>query len=105
MKNLEEEIELDIAKGEFEESIKKECAWCGIEIAGTLDHYVTYGNACKECSARFSRVMGGIRGTKKNKKGKIVEYKIRDFTEDEIKEMIQDRLDEVAKIKARRNNQ
>ena len=67
MRTLDTAVQEEIEKGSFEGKIKKECAWCGFDIPGTLEWYCSYGNACQTCSALFSKIMGGIRGTRRTK--------------------------------------
>jgi len=95
---LNQEVEKEIQSGEFENAIKDRCAWCGANIPGDIGHYASYGNACSPCNSRFSRIIGGVRGIKKNRKGKLVSYKMREYTEEEKKAMIISRIEEV-KIK------
>ena len=99
MKKLEEEVQKEVEDGSFAKKIKTNCAWCSEKIPGTIDYYCDYGNACVVCSGRFSRVVAGVRGVRINKKGKKTEYKIRDYTREEIDEMLMDRIAEVKALK------
>ncbi len=42
---------------EFKKNIKKKCSWCGKKIPGTVEHYMEYGNACKDTVTCKSRKM------------------------------------------------
>lgn len=96
MDNLEtavkEELESNVKSG----NIKTHCAWCEARIPGTEEWYMKHGNACESCDLRFGKVVRGIRGKRWNaKKKRYTSYKIADYTEDEIKEMIIARKKEV----------
>jgi hypothetical protein len=102
-RQLEEELTNEIEAGSFNKKIKTHCAWCNAYIYKSLDRYIEMGNACKECSLRFSHVLDGIRGKSRgrNNIGRMVTrtFKIREYTEEEVNEMIAHRLKEVKLLK------
>jgi hypothetical protein len=88
----------------MEKNIKNKCAWCGEDIPGTEEYYIINGNACNVCLGIFSKMVKGLRGVKKTKKGKLREYKIRDYTNEEKDQMIKDRIDSVKVEQYEREN-
>ena len=72
--------------------IKNNCAWCGMRINNSEDYYAIHGNACIVCDNRFSRVVRGVGINVTNNKGRQVFKKIRKYTEEEVADMVQQRL-------------
>jgi DNA-directed RNA polymerase subunit RPC12/RpoP len=97
--SLQEEIDNEIESGQFKDKIKDHCAWCNAFMPKDLERYLDMGNACKECSFRFSHVLNGVRGKKKfvDKRGRVHTrlMKVRDYTDEEVTTMIENRLKEV----------
>ena len=83
--------------------IKNKCAWCGIGINNSETYYAKYGNACTTCNIRFSNVVRGVGKMITNNNGESVFKKDRDYTKQEIADMLQERIDEVKRSK-RSNN-
>lgn len=98
-KKFNEAIRSEIENGNFEKNIKDKCAWCNASIPTSTDYHITYGNSCTECSARAGNMVYGVRKVVKNASGNRVMQKIRDFTEDERKELILKRLKNVKEQK------
>jgi hypothetical protein len=97
MNLLEEEIQAEKARGEYDKKIKKKCAWCNDDIPGTTEWYVYHGNACQECCNRFSKIDRGIRQKEKgySKRRSRYEHRIRKYTREEIDAMMLARIKEV----------
>ena len=75
--------------------IKNKCAWCGLRINNSESYFSHHGNACIACDNRFSRVVRGVGINITNKDGKRVFKKIREYTEEEVADMLQRRIKEV----------
>jgi hypothetical protein len=65
---------------------KTECSWCGSPI--NPEHYEVKGNQCDDCSAMHTNLVGGLKGTRTTKWGKLKQYKIRDYTQEEKEEIL-----------------
>jgi len=100
---LDEELAQEIELGQFNGKIKSHCAWCNAKIPKSISRYIEYGNACLVCNSRFTRALEGVRSKSRarNKKGQMYtkSTKIRDFTEEEVIQMLADRISEVKYLK------
>lgn len=72
--------------------IKQKCQWCFVNIKMSESRYEARGNSCSACSARFTRIMGGVRGVKDDKYGRYQACKVREFTTEEKDNMLKDRI-------------
>ena len=77
--------------------IENKCAWCGLKINNSESYYAHYGNACIACNDRFSRVVRGVGKNITNKNGKRVFKKLREYTDQEVADMLRKRIEQVNK--------
>ena len=75
--------------------VKQICQWCGCRIKNTSERYAKFGNACCACSARFSRINKGVCIRVRGSDGKMKDQKTRDWTLEEKKDMLAERLKKV----------
>lgn len=53
--NYSNRLDIDLNPNDYKKNVKDRCFRCGAKIPGTIDHYMSFGNACKDtmnCKAR-----------------------------------------------------